>query len=366
MALRTPLYEQHLKLGAKLTEFAGWELPASYGSILEEHAAVREAVGLFDVSHMGVVWVRGPVAARVAQWVTTRDLRRFEVNRQAVTLLCRVDGGILDDEIVGRTEDDAFRFVANAANVERIVHWLDRHADPGTTVEQVPAALIAVQGPRARRLVERGLERGELAPKRYWASYVRAFGAEVFASRTGYTGEDGFELALEAEAIAQAPALWEALLKAGRDLGVRPCGLGARDILRIEAGMPLYGHETGEDVTPLELNMERFLDFVPGNDFCGRAALEQALERGVQRHVVGVKMLGHRVPRPGHALLAEGRRIGVITSGTFSPALQAPVGLGFADARWSAPGTQVEVDIPGRGGPQPAEVVELPFYRRKR
>lgn len=357
---RTPLFEEHVRLGAHLVPFGGWEMPLQYGSIKEEHLAVRQAAGLFDLSHMGEVVVRGPRAQAAVQRLVTNDVARLRPGRAQYNLLCRPDGGILDDLLVYALPDGAYLLVVNASNQGQDFEWIREHAPSGVEVrdEGAETALIGVQGPRAIALLST-LTTTQLDTIRYYAfAEGRVAGIPCRLSRTGYTGEDGFELFCDA---SQARALWTALLEAGRGGGLKPAGLGARDTLRLEAGMRLYGNDLDVHTNAFEANLEWTVKLDKG-EFIGREALKRAKERGVPRLCVGLKLLERGIPRHGYPVQKGGRAVGVVSSGNMAFSLGHPVALAYVETSVAPTGTQLTVEI--RGTQVPAEVVDLPFYRR--
>jgi aminomethyltransferase len=358
---RTPLYEVHRALGARLIEFGGWEMPVSYRGILEEHRAVREAAGLFDVSHMGEIAVAGPQATEACQALTTNDVRRLADGHVQYTLLCRHDGGIVDDVTLYRLGAARYFFCVNASNVVKDLAWIREHAD-GVTIsdESAATALLALQGPRAARILG-GLTAAPLTELRRFR-FVEApvAGVPVVISRTGYTGEDGFELYTPA---AHAVALWSALMDAGRTHGLEPIGLGARDTLRLEAALALYGNDLDEATTPLAARLDRFVT-LEADDFIGRSALRREQLAGSPRRLVGLELRGPGIARHGYPVRAGDASIGVVTSGTHAPTLGRAIALAYVDAAHAANDTAVEVEI--RGRVVPAVVVPTPFYRRPR
>ncbi len=339
-----------------MVEFSGWEMPVQYTSILDEHRAVRTDVGMFDVSHMGEIEVAGPDSFSFLQRLLTNDLTRLKPGRAMYTLMTDERGGTLDDLLVYQLGDSRFMLVVNAANREADVAWLRDHmtgVNVTMTDRSDDVALVAVQGPRAvDRLAQLGIE----------VDFLRAFSftsarfqqGEVIASRTGYTGEDGFELYTDGDT---ACALFQAL----HDLGVKPCGLGARDTLRLEACLPLYGQELRRDVTPIEASLAPFVKFDKG-DFVGREALLAQSEAGPRRRLVGVEMADRAIPRTGYKILQGERSVGEVTSGTMSPTLERPIGLALVETTSAAVGAALEVEI--RGKRHAARVVPTPFYRR--
>ncbi len=376
---RTPLTSVHERLGASLTDFAGWLMPLRYGSETAEHNAVRTAAGIFDLSHMGELAVSGPEAAAALDYALTGMLSALQPGRARYTMICAPDGGVLDDLIVYRLGAAEFLVVANAANTAVVAEALtERAAGRDVTVHDRTDqyALIAVQGPRAAAILA-PLASAGLDELKYYASYpVQVAGRPVLLARTGYTGEDGFEIFA---APGDAIDLWDAISAAGAGQGLRPAGLAARDTLRLEAGMPLYGNELGPDVTPFDAGLGRVVRFDKPGDFVGRAALAARASAAAQRRLVGLVSESRRVPRHGYAVLWDGAPCGTVTSGAPSPTLGVPIAMAYvrseaaeaaetaeaaaqaANARGSA-ATALAVDVRGRA--EPARLVELPFYRR--
>jgi aminomethyltransferase len=356
-AERTPLYDEHVHLGAQMTNFGGWVMPLQYSSIREEHRAVRNAVGLFDLSHMGELRV---MDESLAQRVVTRDLTRLRTGRIQYAMLCNDAGGIIDDVLVYAVADGGYLMVVNAGNQDADFDWIQAHAshggDPALNVGR-DWSLIGVQGPRAVGLVQR-LTKSELGGMKYYA-FIEGKVADVACviSRTGYTGEDGFELFCGNE---DAVRLWRALLEEGQVDGIRPAGLGARDTLRLEAGMRLHGNDIDASTNPLEAGLDWTLSL--DKDFIGRDAIVQARQRGLTRVLVGFKMLDRSIPRHGYAVLDNGQRVGTVTSGNVSFTLGYNIGMAYVPLTLAEPGTRFGVDI--RGTAAPAEVVALPFYKR--
>jgi aminomethyltransferase len=360
----TPLDAVHRSLGATMVDFAGWWMPLRYRSETAEHLAVRSAAGLFDLSHMGEIAVTGPGAPGALDYALVGDLGGLAVGRARYTMLCAPDGGILDDLIVYRLDTAQYLVVANAVNAGVVARSLaERAVGFDAEVRDVGAAwaLLAVQGPAATKILG-PLADVELAEVRYYSGTpATVAGTEVVLARTGYTGEDGFELFCPPMA---APALWSALDQAGTEHGLIPCGLACRDTLRLEAGMPLYGHELRADLTPAEAGLGRVVAWDKPGGFVGRAALEHRAAQPPVRALVGLVSAGRRVPRAGYPVLAGGEVVGEVTSGASSPTLGKPIAMAYLGPDWAAPGTEVAVDI--RGRVEPAEVVSLPFYRRPR
>jgi len=366
---RTPLFPLYAALGAKTIDFGGWEMPVQFEGILKEHDAVRTRAGLFDVSHMGELIVSGSGALPFLQRAATNDAEKAAVGMAQYSLLCAPDGGTVDDLLVYRLCEDRYMLVVNAANIEKDFAWMRGLTRPGedVAIEDASAAtaLLAVQGPAAADVVRAAaggaFEPSALRPFRF-AAGVRIGGAQTVVSRTGYTGEDGFELYVPAE---RSVDVWHALMYAGVPLGLAPCGLGARDTLRFEAGLPLYGQELSPGISPLEAGLGTFVKFDKG-DFVGREALRAQREAGPPRRLVGVEMIDRGIPRPQCAVFdaADGRRIGEVTSGTLSPTLKQSLGLALLDAAHAELGTEVYVDV--RGKRLKAAVIPTPFYRRRK
>jgi aminomethyltransferase len=364
---RTPLTSVHSELGATLTDFAGWLMPLRYRSETAEHTAVRTAAGIFDLSHMGELAVSGPDAAAALDYALTGQPSAIEPGRARYTMICAPDGGVLDDLIVYRLGDAEFLVVANAANTGVVLAALTERAagyDARVSDRTDNNALIAVQGPRAAAILA-GLTATDLSTIRYYASYpAQLAGRPVLLARTGYTGEDGFEIFAAPE---DAEQLWADISAAGAAEGLIPAGLAARDTLRLEAGMPLYGNELSREVTPYDAGLGRAVRLDKPGDFVGRAALAARAAAAPQRELIGLVGQSRRVPRHGYDVLWDDQPCGSVTSGAPSPTLGAPIAMAYV-----RPGTaeqaadpahgQLAVDV--RGQAEPARLVELPFYRR--
>ncbi|MER6110007.1 glycine cleavage system aminomethyltransferase GcvT [Streptomyces hirsutus] len=370
---RTALDALHRSLGATMTDFAGWDMPLRYGSERDEHNAVRTGAGLFDLSHMGEITVTGPQASRFLDHALVGNIGTVKPGRARYTMICREDGGILDDLIVYRldeTEAGSPRYlvVANASNAQVVLDALvERSAGFDTEVrdDRDAYALLAVQGPESPGILQ-SLTDTDLEGMKYYAGQPGVVaGVPALIARTGYTGEDGFELFVKPE---HAVELWQALTGAGEGVGLIPCGLSCRDTLRLEAGMPLYGNELSASLTPFDAGFGRVVKFEKEGDFVGRAALAEAAaraERTPPRTLVGLVAEGRRVPRAGYAVVAGGEVIGEVTSGAPSPTLGRPIAMAYVDVAYAVPGTAgVGVDI--RGSHEPYEVVALPFYKRQK
>ncbi len=362
---RTPLYAQHRELGAKLIDFGGWDMPVSYpAGTIKEHKAVRSAVGLFDVSHMGEAYLRGPRAKEVVAKLCSNAVESAPVGKAVYTLLCRPSGGIVDDCIFYKRAEDEFFVIVNASNQSKDVEWFREHASTTCDVVDVSdlTALIAVQGPKAAGMVDALAEGNLAAMPSFTFTDTKVAGVACVAARTGYTGEDGFELACRNE---DAVKLWGALLEAATPLGGLPIGLGARDTLRLEAKLPLYGNDIDDDHTPLEANLGWAVKLV-GRDFLGAAALRAQQQKGVERQLVGFKIdEGERaIARHGYAVVdrAANEVIGTVTSGGPAIWVGGAIGLAYVPTARAAAGSKLTIDC--RGKDAAATVVSGKFYKR--
>ncbi len=360
---RTPLYDEHRALGARLVEFSGWEMPVQYSGILEEHRAVRERAGIFDVSHMGEFRVEGPGALDFLQGLVPNNVARLGDGQALYTQICNEQGGTLDDLLIYRLGDERYMTVVNAGTMESDWDWFTRqaasHADVTLTNISDQTGLIALQGPRALDILQPLTETDLSAIAYYHFAQGTVAGVSCLISRTGYTGEDGFELYC---ASGDVVALWRKLLEAGAPYGLIPAGLGARDTLRLEAGFCLYGHELNEQTSPLEAGLGWSVKLEKGHDFIGREALLAQKQDGLPRKLVGVELRDRGVPRAGYAILRDGTPIGELTSGTVGPTLGKAIGMGYVPPAEAKVGAEVAVEI--RGKAVPAVIVALPFYKR--
>ena len=361
---RTPLYECHLKAGARMVPFVGWEMPVQYRGVIEEHRAVRGGVGLFDVSHMGEIEVSGTRALDLVQYVTCNDASKLVDGRAQYAGLMTPRGTFVDDLLVHKMADDRYFLVVNAANVDKDYAYICAQA-PGFAGVKVQNrsddfAQIAVQGPRALGVLQplTGAKLDDIKYYRFVEGEV--MGRPAIIARTGYTGEDGFEVYLAPE---HAAPLWDRLLEAGAAVGIMPCGLGARDTLRFEACMHLYGNDIDDTTTPLEAGLEWIVKLDKGA-FLGREALQRQHAAGVARRLVGFEMRGRGIARHGYPIVAAGEQVGEVTSGTHTPTLGKALGLGYVPVALADAGTTIDIDI--RGQRVAAEVVPTPFYRRQR
>jgi aminomethyltransferase len=361
----TPLFGWHASHGGRMVDFAGWSMPVQYSSIVAEHTATRTAVGLFDVSHMGRFRIAGPDAESFLDRIVTRRVAGMKHGQIRYALVTNDEGGILDDvlvyHLVERDGQTHFQLVVNASNRAKIWNWLQQHR-AGANVELIDmtldTAMIAVQGPRALEIV-RPLTETDAARLRYYTGEVTAVsGGRGIVSRTGYTGEDGCELIVPASAALE---IWEKLESAAQQFGGMPAGLGARDTLRLEAAMPLYGHELNEDIQPFQAGLSFAVD-LEHRTFPGRDALVKLRDDAHAPRRAGWRLGGKRVPREGYAVLAGDETVGHVTSGTFSPTLDAPIAMGYVRPDLAAPHSSVMIDI--RGTRVPAQAVSLPFYKR--
>lgn len=343
---KTPLYDRHVALGARMIEFAGFWMPVQYTGVLAEHRAVRKDVGLFDLSHMGEFSFTGPDAVSNLQRLTTNDVARLKPGQAQYTFLCNDKGGIVDDVILYRLHDDTYLMVVNAANIEKDRTWI-RSRLQGRVVahdQSDETALLAVQGPKALEIVAAvaGRDVGDIAS--FHCRSIPFDEGEVLVSRTGYTGEDGFELYCDEEIAAR---LWDRLLEAGSDGVVTPAGLGARDTLRLEARLPLYGNELSEERSPLAAGLSFAVKFDKG-EFIGREALVAEREKSSPAKLIGFEMLERGVPRQGYSIWHDGKEVGEVTSGAFAPSLEKDIGMGYVPAELASASTEVEVEIRGK------------------
>ncbi|MGO1539492.1 MAG: glycine cleavage system aminomethyltransferase GcvT [Leucobacter sp.] len=366
MTKHTPLYAEHQRLGASFTDFGGWDMPLKYDSELAEHHAVRNSAGLFDLSHIGEIRVQGPDAAVFLNTALVGNLAAISVGRAKYSLLCTENGGIIDDLISYRLADDEYLVVPNAGNVDSVVRELTAQAtgfDVTVRDESADTALVAVQGPASAAILHDTMDESQHElirdMKYYSAYYATVAGIDVLLARTGYTGEDGFELYVPSD---QSVALWNTLCAAGEAHDLMPAGLAARDSLRLEAGMPLYGNELGLETSPFEAGLGSIVSFKKPETFVGRTSLTSHKTAGPQRVLVGLRGAGRRAGRSGYAVLAAGTVVGNITSGQPSPTLGYPIALAYVTPEFAEIGTKLDVDL--RGKAEPFEVVPLPFYRR--
>jgi aminomethyltransferase len=357
---RTPLYGAHRRAGAKMVEFAGWEMPVQYGGVIDEHVAVRTRAGLFDVSHMGEIVIRGPGTLELCQKISANDVSRMKLQQAQYNLLMNDKGGIVDDVIFYKLEADHFLICVNASNSDKDFAWIEAHAEGNVELENASwrYAQLALQGPLAEKILQplTSLRLGEIRP--FFFAFGDVSAIRCLVARTGYTGEDGFELYCGSP---EAETLWNALLESGGPVGLEPAGLGARDTLRLEKAYPLYGHELDDTTTPLEAGLEWVTKLAKG-PFVGREVLLKQKEEGIRRKLVGMELLEPGIARAEYALFKDGKPIGRVTSGTKSPTLAKAIALAYVTIEESALDNTVEVEI--RGRKTRAKIVPLPFYRR--
>lgn len=359
---KTPLYEKHLEWKGKLIDFGGWELPVEYSGIIPEHEAVRNAAGLFDVSHMGEVIVSGEDAEKYIQKMVTNDISGMESGQIFYSPMCYPNGGVVDDLLIYKYERDKYLLVVNASNTQKDVEWLQSHLFGKTEIKDVSSeyALLALQGPVAQKILQKITEKNLDDIKFfYFCDDVKIEGISAFISRNGYTGEDGFEILVPS---GDAPILWDKLMAAGKEEGLVPAGLGARDTLRFEVCLPLYGNELEKDITPLEAGLGFFVK-LNKDDFIGKEALVAQKAAGLKRKICALEMVGRGIPRAEYEVLSGDEKIGHITTGSYSPTLKKNIGLALLNAEFSAEGTIVEVVV--RNKHVQAKVIKKPFYGKR-
>ena len=355
---RTPLYEVHKESGARIIEFFGWEMPLSYSGVVDEHETVRITAGLFDISHMGRFVFQGPRAEEGLQKLVTRDLRKFASSAACYSVLCNPKGGILDDIVVYKKAADNFLMVVNASNRDKILDWCKRHLSGFTNIQlqdrTEALAMLALQGPATMQILG---QQNKLKPWHF--HQTRLLDQEVMMAHTGYTGEPGVEIFAEA---SSAVRLWKGLMERGKALGLKPAGLGARDTLRLEMGYALYGNDIDEQTTPLEADLAWVVDF-DKPDFIGKEVLQAQKKKGVDKKLIGFRLLQPGVPRKGYKIYSNGKQIGTVTSGNMSPMLNKGIGMGYVQVAYS--GLDCEILIEIRDKVIPAVVVKRPFYNKK-
>ncbi|MFP4483050.1 MAG: glycine cleavage system aminomethyltransferase GcvT [Thermovirgaceae bacterium] len=357
---KTPLYQKHVDHGGRVVDFSGWALPVQYSGIVEEHKVVREAAGLFDVSHMGEISVTGRGAADLVYQLVVNDTARMKPGKVMYTPMCYETGGVVDDILVYMKGPGDWLLAVNAANTDKDYEWiLEQASGMDVTVknESDETAQVALQGPKAEAIMKRITK----APVQELTFYTFMDDVDLdvgraLVSRTGYTGEDGFEIYMPTKI---APKLWDRIMEAGKDEGLVPAGLGARDTLRFEACLPLYGHELEKDITPLEAGLN-FTVKLDKTDFIGKKALVKQKEEGLRHRIAGLEMLDKGVPRHGYEVYADGKAVGTVTSGSFAPSLDAYLAMALVDVDHSELGTHLEIDI--RGRKKSARIVKRPFY----
>lgn len=362
--LRTPLFEEYKVLGGKTIDFGGWELPVQFSSIKDEHEAVRTAAGLFDVSHMGEIEVTGKDSLAYLQKMMTNDVSKLKEEGALYSAMCYENGGTVDDLLIYKFNEEHYLLVVNASNIEKDFEWLLSHVEGDVKVvnKSNEIAQLAIQGPKAVSILQR-LTQTNVTDIKYFTfkDNVQIENVSALVSRTGYTGEDGYELYCAAE---DASKLWNILINAGKEDGLKPCGLGSRDTLRFEATLALYGQELTKDITPLEAGIGFAVKLNKEEDFLGKDVLKQQKENGVPRKLVGIEMIDKGIPRSHYPVYRNNELIGEVTSGTQSPTLKKNIGLALVKSEFSSLGTEFEVEI--RGKRLNAVVVATPFYKREK
>jgi aminomethyltransferase len=363
MLKRTPLFPVYAQHGARVIDFGGWELPVQFAGIQTEHEAVRQQAGLFDVSHMGEVMITGADSLAFLQKLTTNDVSMLGQGQCQYSLMCYQNGGVVDDLLVYKLTDSEYMLVINASNIEKDIDWMRQNVVADVEIRNISedTAMLALQGPHAEKILWK-LTEAPIADLKtfHFLTNVRVSGITALISRTGYTGEDGFELYIDKD---DAVTLWNLLLDAGKEDGLIPAGLGARDTLRFEARLPLYGQELSASISPLEAGLSFFVKLDKG-EFNGREALAEQKANGIPRKLVGIEMIGRGIPRTHYPVFADGKQIGEVTTGTQSPTFKTNVGLALLDKAYTALNTEVYVEI--RGAQVKAKVAATPFYKRGR
>jgi len=360
---RTPLFEVYKEYGAKTIDFGGWDLPVQFSSIKDEHEAVRTKAGLFDVSHMGEITVKGSGSLEFLQKVMTNDISKIKTGSAQYTAMCYENGGTIDDLLVYKMDEDDYLLVVNASNIEKDYKWLEDHLIENVELSNISdgIALLALQGPLAEKVLSKLVQDISLSVIGgfKFKKDVNVAGVNVLLSRTGYTGEDGFELYFDKE---NAVTLWKEILQAGKEFGILPCGLGARDTLRFEATLALYGQELSESISPLEAGIGFAVKVNKEADFIGKEVLKEQKENGVSRKLVGIEMIDRGIPRHGYPVFVGEEEIGFVTTGTQSPTLKKNIGLALLRTEHAEIGNEVFLEI--RGKKLKAKTVATPFYKR--
>lgn len=362
--LRTPLFEVYKKYGAKTIDFGGWDLPVQFSSIKAEHEAVRTKAGLFDVSHMGEIEIKGPDSLPFLQKMMTNDVSKLTIGEAQYTAMCDESGGTIDDLLIYMLEKDHYLLVVNASNTNKDDQWLRDHVEGDVQLENVSSqyALLAVQGPAAEQILQKLAQDTNLAQIRFFTfvNGVNLSGKKVLLSRTGYTGEDGFEIYCRPD---DAIDLWEEILRAGEEEGIVPCGLGARDTLRFESGLVLYGQEISDAISPLEAGIGFAVKLGKDTEFFGKKALQKQKDQGIPRKLIGVEMIDRGIPRHGYPVWKGEKQVGTITTGTQSPTFKKNIGLALIDAQEAKLGEELEIEI--RNKRLKSQIIKTPFYKRK-
>ncbi len=360
---KTPLYNEHVNLGGKVVDYAGWFLPVQYEGLVAEHEAVRNAVGLFDVSHMGEITIKGKDALAFVDYLMTNDISKVVDNQIVYTFMCAPDGGVVDDLLVYRFHHDDFYLVVNASNIEKDYKWiLEQKGSFDVEIENISDTVgeVAIQGPLAQKVLQK-LTKTDLNEITFFTlnRSVDINGVECMISRTGYTGEDGFEIYTTNDGIVK---VWKDLLEAGKEEGIKPTGLGCRDTLRFEASLPLYGHEISQDITPLEGGFKYFVKLDKESDFIGKEELNKQWKDGLKRKLAGFEMIGRGIPREGYEIQKDGVKIGHVTTGYMSPTLKKNIGNALIAPEFTELGTEVDIMI--RNKPVKAVIISKKFLKK--
>jgi glycine cleavage system T protein (aminomethyltransferase) len=361
---KTPLYEEHIKLGGDVVDYAGWYLPIKYEGLVQEHNAVRNKVGLFDVSHMGEITIKGKDALKFVNYLMTNDISKVVDNQIVYTFMCQPDGGVVDDLLVYRYGPEDFYLVVNASNADKDYEWiLDHKDDFDVEVENISDTVgeVAIQGPLAQKVLQK-LTKTDLNKITFFTldRDVDVNGVNCMVSRTGYTGEDGFEIYTTNEGVVK---VWNDLLEAGKEEGIMPTGLGCRDTLRFEASLPLYGHEISETITPLEGGFKYFVKLDKESDFIGKETLNKQWSEGLKRKLAGFEMIGRGIPREEYEIQKDGKKIGHVTTGYMSPTLKKNIGNALIDPQYTELGTEIDIII--RKKPVKAKIISKKFLKNR-
>lgn len=361
---KTPLYEEHVKLGGKIVNYAGWLLPVQYEGLTPEHEAVRSKAGLFDVSHMGCIWVRGKDAEKFLNYLLTNDISKMTDNQVMYALMCYPHGGVVDDLLTYRIKDGEYFLIVNAANIEKDYNWImDKKEGFDVEIENKSdeTSILALQGPEAVNILQKLVDIDLSEIKSFHLRKdVKVAGVNAIISRTGYTGEDGFEIYVDNEGVIK---IWNEILRVGKDFGLKPAGLGARDTLRFEAAMPLYGQEISEDINPLEAGLKFFVKLNKESDFIGKEALKKAQEEGLKRKLVGFELKERGIPREGYEVQKDGKKIGHVTTGYMSPTLKKSIGNALIDIKEAEIGNEIDIII--RNKPVKAVIIDRKFLKNR-
>ena len=363
MTMKTPLYEKHVALGGNVVEYAGWMLPVEYTGLKDEHNAVRERAGMFDVSHMGEIWVEGKEAEKFVNYLMTNNIINQEDKQIQYTFMCYEDGGVVDDLLVYKYNNEKYYLVVNAANVDKDFDWIKEQSkdfDVKVTNVSNEVGEVAVQGPKAQEVVQKLTDLDlDTIKFFYFKDDVEIAGVKCMISRTGYTGEDGFEIYTTNEGIVK---VWDAVLEAGKDVDLKPCGLGCRDTLRFEASLPLYGQEISKELNPVESGFKYFVDRKSDNDYIGREALLKIAE-DPKKVLVGFELVGRGIPREGYKIEKDGKEIGHVTTGYLSPTLGTRIGNALIDVEYKGIGNTFDVMV--RNKPVEAKIISKKFLEAR-